>query len=116
VGAGATVVGVGVGATGATNQSTINVVAPPSSNPPFNKSEIDFDVPLLEESQIKMDDEPTELKDRREIYLKLYREAKEKAKMARNLALMAYLEKNEIKNTYMLDDVESDEDDDELYD
>jgi hypothetical protein len=58
------------------------------------------------------------LKDRRQIYLELYRNAKDKARIARSIALSAYLEKMRIKNAYMLDDVESDDDDDddELFD
>jgi hypothetical protein len=35
--------------------------------------------------------------------------------MARHLALIAYLEKNQIKNTYMIQDIESDDDDDDFY-
>jgi hypothetical protein len=81
---------------------------------PFKENENDL-LPVLQESEIKMDDESATLKDRHEIYMKLYKDAKEKAKNARHLAIMAYLEKNKIKNTYMLDDIESDDDDD-LYD
>jgi hypothetical protein len=45
----------------------------------------------------------------------MYREARQKAKVARDLALSAYLEVKRIKNTYMLDDIEdSDESDLEL--
>jgi hypothetical protein len=42
----------------------------------------------------------------------MYRAAKRKAKMAKNLALKSYLEAKNIKSTYMLDDV-SDTDSDE---
>jgi hypothetical protein len=49
----------------------------------------------------------------------MYREARRKAKVAKDLALSAYLEAKEIKNKYMLDDlsdsdgsdIDSDEDD-----
>ena len=40
----------------------------------------------------------------------MYREALQKAKMAKNLALTNYLEAKRIKNTYMLDDLNDDED------
>ena len=45
------------------------------------------------------------LKERKELYYKMYEEARQKAKVARDLALSAYLEANQIKNKYMLDDV-----------
>ena len=45
---------------------------------------------------------------------KTYKEAKRKAKMARDLAISSYLEAKNIKQTYMLDDIEdSDSDFDE---
>ena len=39
----------------------------------------------------------------------MYKEARRKAKMARDLALSSYLEAKRIKNTYMLDDIEDSE-------
>jgi len=40
----------------------------------------------------------------------MYREAKKKARLARDFALSAYLEAKRIKNTYLLDEVfDSDE-------
>jgi len=45
------------------------------------------------------------LKERKEMYYKMYEEARQKAKVARDLALSAYLEAKQIKNKYMLDDV-----------
>jgi hypothetical protein len=84
--------------------------------PPFNDSSLG-----LVEAEINFEEtegDIIKLKDRRQIYLELYRNAKEKARIARNIALSAYLEKMRIKNAYMLDDVESDDDDDddELFD
>lgn len=59
--------------------------------------------------------ETIQLKKRNDIYYKLYKEAKQKAKMARDFALTSYLEAKRIKNTYLLneshDPSESDEDD-----
>ena len=71
----------------------------------------------MEETHLKLDDDNdiVELKDRKQIIMELYKNAKEKAKMARHLALIAYLEKNQIKNTYMIQDIESDDDDDDFY-
>jgi hypothetical protein len=43
----------------------------------------------------------------------MYKEARQKAKDARDLALSSFLEAKRIKNTYMLDDIDSDSDLDE---
>ena len=52
------------------------------------------------------------IKKRNEVYYEMYREARRKAKIARDLALSSYLEVKRIKNTYMLDDLkDSDESD-----
>ena len=59
------------------------------------------------------------LKERKDLYYKMYEEARQKAKVARDLALSAYLEANQIKNKYMLDDVlnsSSDDSEDEDHD
>jgi hypothetical protein len=60
--------------------------------------------------------EPTEtvqLKNRNDVYYKMYKEARQKAKDARDLALSSFLEAKRIKNTYMLEDIDSDSDIDE---
>ena len=59
--------------------------------------EINLEVPL--------DDNIVQLKNRNEVYFEMYREAKRKAKLARDFALTAYLEAKRIKNTYLLDEV-----------
>ena len=50
------------------------------------------------------------LKPQNDIYYERYREAQKRARIAKNLALQAYLEAKEIKNQYNLDDVESEDD------
>lgn len=61
------------------------------------------------------DIETVQLKKRNEVYYEMYREARRKAKVARDLALSAYLEAKRIKNTYMLDNLkESDESDNDF--
>jgi len=71
--------------------------------------EIDFDLEELPES------EPLQIKKRNDVYYEMYREARRKAKVARDLALSAYLEAKRIKNTYMLNDMDdSDESDLEM--
>ena len=53
------------------------------------------------------------IKKRNDIYYQMYKEAKRKAKMARDLAISSYLEAKHIKNTYMLENEDSDSDFDE---
>jgi hypothetical protein len=68
--------------------------------------EIVFDLDELPEN-----DQIT-LKNRNDVYYEMYREARRKAKYARELALASYLEAKNIKNKYMLDDIDdSDESD-----
>jgi hypothetical protein len=55
-------------------------------------------------------DVPMKLKTRNDVYYKMYKEAKAKAREAKQLAIMNYLEAKRIKNTYLLKD-ESDESD-----
>jgi hypothetical protein len=58
------------------------------------------------EVEIHLDEqvEKIQLKNRNDVYYKMYKDAKRKAKMARNLALTSYLEAKRIKNTYLLND------------
>jgi hypothetical protein len=71
----------------------------------FEPVEIDFN---LDELNVN---DTIQLKNRNDVYYKMYREAKKKAKMAKDLALSSYLEAKRIKNTYMLEDI-SDSDND----
>jgi hypothetical protein len=68
--------------------------------------EIDFDLEELNES------EPIQIKKRNDVYYEMYREARKKAKVAKDLALSAYLEAKRIKNAYMLNDIEDSDDSD----
>lgn len=51
------------------------------------------------------------IKPHNDIYYQRYHEAQKRARIAKNLALQAYLEAKEIKNKYQLDDIDSDDDD-----
>ena len=66
--------------------------------------EIVFDLDELPEN-----DQIT-LKNRNDVYYEMYREARRKAKYARELALASYLEAKNIKNKYMLDDIDDSDD------
>jgi hypothetical protein len=59
-------------------------------------------------SALSNNEEPISLKQPNEVYFEIYREARKKAKIAKNLAIKAYLEAKRIKNTYLLDDFDSD--------
>ncbi len=51
------------------------------------------------------------LKNPNEVYMEIYKEAKRKAKEAKKIAVQAYLEAKRIKSLYLLDEIESSEDD-----
>jgi len=67
--------------------------------------EVDLHVDTLPE------DETFQIKARNEVYYAMYREARQKAKIARTMALAAYLEAKQIKSTYNLDDIDESDDD-----
>lgn len=56
------------------------------------------------------------LKQRNDVYYELYREAKRKAKIAKDFAISAYLEAKEIKNKYILDEIDDSDEDEEYSD
>jgi len=70
----------------------------------------------LREYEIDLDEvenlESIKIKPRNDVYYEIYREARRKAKLARKMALSAYLEAKQIKNTYMLNDIEDSEESD----
>lgn len=68
-----------------------------------NLMEIDLDLDDFQEEEVH-------IKKRDDIYYEMYREAKRKAKLARDLAIASYLEAKNIKNTYMIMDDEEDSD------
>lgn len=72
----------------------------------------------LQEINIDINDsESIKLKNANDVYLDIYKKAREKAKHARNEAIKAYLEVKRIKELYMLDVVDSSDDEEiEEYD
>jgi hypothetical protein len=92
--------------------STISIST--EEDPPSIKNEL-CEVEFNLEEMPEM--ESVQLKKRNDVYYEMYREARRKAKVARDLALSAYLEAKRIKNTYMLDNLkDSDESDNEFDD
>ena len=62
----------------------------------------------LEEIELNIDNIDTiKLKEPNEVYLDIYKAAREKAKKAKNEAIKAYLEAKKIKELYMLDIIDS---------
>ena len=55
-------------------------------------------------------DETIKLKNPNEVYMEIYKIAKQKAKQHKKAAISAYLEAKKIKNTYLLEDLENSED------
>ena len=72
---------------------------------------VDFDVKEIDENK----NSSITLKSHEEIYLEIYKKAKQKAKDIRKNAIDAFLEAKNIKNKYRLDelDLSSDSSDDE---
>lgn len=72
----------------------------------------------LQELELCVDDlevqEPYSINERKDVYYKMYKDARKKAKIAKDLALASYLEARNIKNTYMLEDIENSDSEDEL--
>jgi hypothetical protein len=79
------------------NKEIIQIEENKTNNDPLE--EIDFSLDEINQ------DESIQIKKRDDVHYEMYKEAKRKAKMARDLALSSYLEAKRIKNTYMLDNI-----------
>jgi hypothetical protein len=84
------------------NIDTIDIT--PTTNAEFE--EVNFDLEELPQ------EDNIVLKNRKDVYYEMYREARRKAKIAKEMAMASYLEAKNIKNTYMLDDIEDSDDSD----
>lgn len=69
----------------------------------------------LEEVDLELNNdlESMTLKKPNEVYYEIYKTAREKAKLAKKVAIQAFLEAKNIKATYMLDDLEDSDNEDE---
>jgi hypothetical protein len=73
-----------------------------------NKNELYYNGGLMEvdlDLETVNNEDVITLVTRNEVYYKIYQEAMNKAKQAKNLAISSYLEAKQIKNLYMLDDI-----------
>ena len=70
----------------------------------------------LQEINVSLDEIPEQnsisIKNKDNVYYQMYKEAKSKAKVARDLAISSYLEAKRIKNLYMLDETTDTDDSD----
>ena len=80
---------------------------PPIPPPEDELQDVDI---CLENMTLQPIDTTIQLKNSKEIYYKMYRQARQKAKLARDLAISSYLESKHIKNIYVLEDLSDDED------
>jgi len=84
---------------------------PPTLVKPIEEGNI---IETIHLENFDMDETPSmTIKPRNDIYQKIYKEAKEKARVAKKLALVAYLEAKRIKNEYMIDDMDDNSDNEE---
>jgi hypothetical protein len=85
------------------NEDDSNILISPTPDNELKEVELSLDE-ISESEQIQ-------IKNRNDIYYKMYQDAKKKAKLAKDLALSAYLEAKHIKNTYMLEDLDDSDSD-----
>ena len=85
----------------------------PQQEPPQQEEVQDVDICL--ENMTLQPIEPMQLKNSKEIYYKMYRQARQKAKLARDLAISSYLESKHIKNIYVLEDLSDEEDESNFF-
>ena len=79
---------------------------PENPNNNMDIQEIEFHLEELPET------DKIQIKQRNDVYYEMYREARRKAKIAKDLALSSYLDAKRIKNTYLLDDIKDSDDSD----
>jgi len=88
---------------------------------PEPEPELEPEKPIVKNGEIEEVEIPLEeiassdtifIKKRNDVYYEMYKEALKKAKTAKSIALASYLEAKRIKNTYMLTDLNDDEDSD----
>ena len=92
-----------------------------NQNEPNETSSLEKNNDLEEIELFAPEEDPIKLKEPSEVYLDIYKQAREKARKAKNEAIKAYLEAKRIKELYMLDVAdssdsdESEEEEEELF-
>ena len=93
--------------------TTENVMEPDNeSNMEYMDTSSTYNLVNAEEINIEPSGDVFEIMSRESVYKKMYKDARRRAREAKEIAMTAYLEANNIKNTYMLEDTETDSDDD----
>jgi hypothetical protein len=88
-----------------------DIAAPIQEEPEDNSSVLEIDIDLDKTASSDV----FQIKKRNDVYYEMYREAKRKARLARDLAISSYLEAKRIKTTFLQKDTQdSDLDDDEF--
>jgi hypothetical protein len=88
-----------------TNISEPDIVPPENKNTMNEITDIELHLDEIGE------EDPIKLKKRDLLFYEMYREARRRAKIARDLAISSYLEAKNIKNIYKLNDIEESESD-----
>lgn len=88
-------------------ETSITVKTVPEKEIQNELMEVEFDLEKIPET------ETIQLVPTTDIYYKMYRDAKKRAKAARDLAISSYLEAMRIKNTHLLDELEEDDEDED---
>ena len=78
-----------------------------------NMEEMDLEE-IIDLETMMNDKETVTLKNRKKVYEDLYKEAKQKAKEAKKQVILAYLKAKNIRQTYMLDNLEESDFDEEI--
>lgn len=81
------------------NENVIDNVSVGEFSPSENNDLMEVEIPLDDLSM----NESVHIKDKNDVYYKMYKDARRKARVARDLANSSYLEAMRIKNLYMLD-------------
>tara|TARA_Y100001970_G_scaffold83661_1_gene105736 strand:- start:494 stop:1774 length:1281 start_codon:yes stop_codon:yes gene_type:complete len=86
-----------------------------SDAPPIHQESLEKNAMLDEINLVPPEDGDTiQLKKPNEVYLEIYKAARRKAKEAKMKAVQAYLEAKRIKTHYLLEEIESSDDDDDF--
>jgi hypothetical protein len=97
----------------AENQDMVDLdvedIAAPIQEEPENSSVLEIDIDLDKTASSDV----FQIKKRNDVYYEMYREAKRKARLARDLAISSYLEAKRIKTTFLQKDTQDSDLDDE---
>jgi hypothetical protein len=84
------------------NEDTIKKIEEPLADPILGLNEVELDISNVEGEM--------RLKKRNDVYYDMYKEAKRKARIARDFAIASYLEARQIRHNFLEDDEMSDDD------